>query len=135
MATKRVRRNIQDHEKESKRRHQEIQVNDSMRKTVALNNLMKVRVRKLRKDRLITPLDKQVREIHDQDKIIERIEEFYTELYDSEQSTIIHTDLKEVPGVTAWDAEADTQRQTTSRRKLGNVQRIQYSTLHRIRLS
>ena len=66
---------------------------------------MKVKVRKLRKDRLITPLDKQVREIHDQDKIIERIEEFYTELHDSEQSTIIHTDLKEVPGVTAWDVE------------------------------
>ena len=29
-----------------------------------------------------------------QDKIIERIEEFYTELNDNEQSTIIHTDPK-----------------------------------------
>ena len=36
-------------------------------------------------DRLITLLNKQGREIHDQDKVIERIEEFYTELYDSEQ--------------------------------------------------
>ena len=36
-----------------------------------------------RQTRLIT-LDKQGREIHDQDDIIERIEEFYMELYDSE---------------------------------------------------
>ena len=36
----------------------------------------------------------QDREIRDQDKIIV---EFHTELYDSEQSTIIHTDPKEVP--------------------------------------
>ena len=34
----------------------------------------------LGKDRLVTLIDKQGREIRDQDKIIERIEEFYTEL-------------------------------------------------------
>ena len=51
-------------------------------------------------------MDKQGREIHDQDKIIERIEEFYTELYDSEQSTVIHTDPKEVPQITSWEVEA-----------------------------
>ena len=50
-------------------------------------SLKKVRrTQKLGQDRLITHLDKQGREIHDQDKTIERIEEFYTELYDSEQS-------------------------------------------------
>ena len=35
------------------------------------------------------------REIREQDKIIERIDEFYTELCDSEQNTIIHTNPKE----------------------------------------
>ena len=51
-------------------------------------------------------LDKQGREIYDQDKILERIEEFYTELYDSEQSTIIHTDPKDVPVTISWEVEA-----------------------------
>ena len=37
---------------------------------------------------------------------IDRIEEFYTELYDSEQSTIIHIDQKEVPVITSWEVEA-----------------------------
>ena len=50
------------------------------------------RTQKLDQDRLITLLDKQGREIHDQDNFVQRIEEFYTELYDSEQSTINHTD-------------------------------------------
>ena len=70
-------------------------------------SLKKVRrTQKLGQDRLITLLDKQGREIHDQDKIVERIEEFYTELYKSEQSTIIHTDPKEVPEITSWEVEA-----------------------------
>ena len=42
----------------------------------------------------------------DQDKTIARIEEFYTELYDSEQITIIHTDSNEVPQITSWEVEA-----------------------------
>ena len=32
--------------------------------------------------------------------------EFYTELYDSEQSVILHTDRKEVPEITPWELEA-----------------------------
>ena len=55
--------------------------------------------KELGQDRLITLLDKP--EIHDQDKIVERIEEFYTELYDNEQNIIIHTDPKEVPEITS----------------------------------
>ena len=52
---------------------------------VTSKSLRKVRrTQKLDQDRLITHLYKQGREIHDQDKIIERIEEFYTELYESE---------------------------------------------------
>ena len=68
----------------------------------APKSLKKVRkTQKLSQDRLVTLLDKQGREIHDRDKIIERIVEFYTE-----QSTIIHSDPSEVPEVTSWEAEA-----------------------------
>ena len=56
-------------------------------------------IRRTQKLGLITLLDKQDREIHGQDKII-------TELYDSEQSTIIHTNPKDVPEVTSWEMEA-----------------------------
>ena len=60
---------------------------------------------KLDQDRLFRLLDKQGKEIHDQDNIIERIGKFYTELYDSEQNTIIHTNPKEVPDITSWEVE------------------------------
>ena len=74
---------------------------------MASKSLKKVRnTQKLGQDRLITLLDTHGREIHDQDKIIERIEELYTELYDSEQSTILHTDPKEVPEITSSEVEA-----------------------------
>ena len=64
------------------------------------------RTRKLGQDRLTKLLDKQGRDIHVQYKAIKRIEGFYTELYDSEQSTIIHTDPKEIPEITSRDVEA-----------------------------
>ena len=64
------------------------------------------RTQKLCKNTLITLLDKQGREIHDQDKIIERIEEFNTELYESEHRTIIHTDPKYVPAIKPWEVGA-----------------------------
>ena len=70
-------------------------------------SLRKVRrTQKLGLDKLITLIDKQGREIHDQDKIIERIDEFYTELYDSEQSTMVHTDQNDVSDITSWEVEA-----------------------------
>ena len=74
---------------------------------MASKGLKKVRrAQKLGQHRLNTLMDRQGREIHDQDKIIERIEEFYTQLHDSEQSTVIHTDPKEVPQITSWEVEA-----------------------------
>ena len=78
-----------------------------IRETIMASKSLKIvrRTQKLGQDRLITHLDKQGREIHDQDKIIERIEEFYTELYDSEQSITIHTDPKDVPAITSWEVE------------------------------
>ena len=41
---------------------------------------------------MITLLDKQGKEIQEQDKIVERMEEFYSELYDSDQDVTIQTD-------------------------------------------
>ena len=55
---------------------------------------------------MITLLDKQGREIQKQDKIMERIEEFYSELFDSDQAVTIQTDPKEVPPIMAWEVEA-----------------------------
>ena len=75
------------------------------------------RTQKLSQDRLITNLDKQGKEIHHQDKIIEAIDECYTELYDSEQSTIIPTDTNDVSAITSWEEEAalrDMKQQATA---------------------
>ena len=74
---------------------------------MASKSLRKVRrTQKLGLDRLNTLLDKHCRQIHDQDKITERIEEFYTELYDREQSTIIHSDPKGVAEISSWEVNA-----------------------------
>ncbi|KAK2145682.1 hypothetical protein NP493_3881g00003 [Ridgeia piscesae] len=74
---------------------------------MASKSLKRVRrTQMLCQDTLITLLDKQGREIGDQEKIIERIAEFYTELYDSEQNTTYHTDSKDVPQITSWEVEA-----------------------------
>ena len=45
---------------------------------------------------MITLLDKQGMENQEQDKIMARIEEFYSDLYDSDQAVTIQTDPKEV---------------------------------------
>ena len=81
---------------------------DEIRETIeASKSLKKVRrTHSLGKNRMITLLDKQVKEIQEQDKIMERIEEFYSELYDSDQAVTIQTDPKEVPPIMAWKVEA-----------------------------
>ena len=98
---------MQDHQKESKGGHQEIQQRDHTRNGCDIKEPEEKvrRTQKIGRDRLITFLDKQCREIHEQDRIVERIEEFYTGLYDSEQSTIIYTDPKDVPALTSWEME------------------------------
>ncbi len=55
---------------------------------------------------MITLLDKQGKAIQEQDKIMERIEQFYLELYDSDQAVTIQTDPEEVPPIMAWEEEA-----------------------------
>ena len=83
-------------------------IQEIIRETIMTSKSMKKvrRTQRICQDRLITLLDKQGREINDQDNIIKRIEEFSTELYDSEQSTIIHTDPEEVPQIISWEVEA-----------------------------
>ena len=68
---------------------------DEIRETIeATKSLKKVRrTHSLGKNRMITLLDKRGKEIQEQDKIMERIEEFYSELlYDSDQAVTIQTD-------------------------------------------
>ena len=67
---------------------------DEIRETIeASKSLKKVRrTHSLGKTRMITLLDKQGKEIQEQGKIMERIEEFYSELYDSDQAVTIQTD-------------------------------------------
>ena len=50
---------------------------------------------------MITLLDKQGKEIQEQDKIMEQLEELYSELYDSDQTVTIQTDPEEVPSIMA----------------------------------
>ena len=79
---------------------------DEIRETIeASRSLKKVRRRhSLGKNRMI--LDKQGREIQEQDKIMERMEDFYSELFDSDQAVTIQTDPKEVPPIMAWEVGA-----------------------------
>ena len=81
---------------------------DEIRETIeASTSLKKVRrTHSLGKNRMITLLDKQGREIQEQDKIMEPIEEFYSELFDSDQAVTTQTDPKEVPPIMAWEVEA-----------------------------
>ena len=76
---------------------------DEIRETIeASKSLKKVRrTHSLVKNRMITLLDKQGKGIQEQYKIMERIEEFYSELYDSEQAVKIKTDPKDVPPIMA----------------------------------
>ena len=55
---------------------------------------------------MITLLDKQGKEIQEKYNIMERIDEFYSELYDSDQAETIQTDPEEVPPIMAWEVEA-----------------------------
>ena len=64
------------------------------------------RTHNLEKNRMITLLDKHGKEIQEQYKIMERIEEFYSELYDSDQAVTVQTDPEEVPPIMAWEVAA-----------------------------
>ena len=55
---------------------------------------------------MITFLDKQGKEIQEQDNIMDRIEEYYSELYDRDQDVTTQTYPEEVPAIMAWEVEA-----------------------------
>ena len=74
---------------------------------MASKSLKKVRrTHSLGKNRMITLLDKQGKEIQEQYMIMERIEEFSSELYDSDQVVTILPYPEEVPPIMAWEVEA-----------------------------
>ena len=50
-------------------------------------------------------METQGKEIQEQDKIMTRIEEFYSE-FDGEQAVTIQTDPEGVPPIMAWEVEA-----------------------------
>ena len=94
--TKKVRKDIRKHNL------------DEIRETIeASKSLKKVRrTHSLGENRMITQLDKQGKEIQEQDKIMARIEEYYSELYDSDKAVTIQTVPEEVPPIMAWEVEA-----------------------------
>ena len=96
---------------------------DEIRETIeASKSLKKVRrTHNLGKNRMITLLDKHGKEIQEQDKIMERIEEFDSELYDSDQAVTIQTDPEEVPPIMAWEVE-DALRKMKNGKEAGKDQ-------------
>ena len=88
--------------KEEIRKHNQYTIRKTIETSKSLNKVRRTHI--LGQNRLITLLDNQGREIQDQDKILERIEEFYTKLYDSDQTVTILTDPRKVPSVTTIEA-------------------------------
>ena len=78
-----------------------------------------------------TVLDKQCKEIQEQDKIMERIEEFYSELYDSDQDVTIQTHPEEVPPIMTWEVEA-TLRKMKNGKEAGKDQERELKRHHEL---
>ncbi|XP_013384832.1 uncharacterized protein LOC106154858 [Lingula anatina] len=64
----------------------------------------------LGQDRMLTLLDKDENELTTQDQILERVEEFYGELYDSNKGIEISTKACDLPDITAWEVESAVQK-------------------------
>ena len=80
---------------------------DEIRETLeASKSLKKVRRTQPRKNQMITLLDKPGKEIQEQDRTMEPIEEFYSELYHSDEAVTIQTYPEQVPPIMAWEVEA-----------------------------
>ena len=88
-----------------------------IRETIeASKSLTKVRrTHSLGKNRMITLLDKQGKEIKEQDKIMARIEEYLkSELYDSDQAVTIQMDPEEVAYYQSWHGSGAANTHNTS---------------------
>ena len=82
---------------------------DELRETIEASKCLKKvrRTYNLGKNRMITLLDKQGNAIQEQYKIMERLEQFDSELYyDSDQAVTIQTYPEEVPPIMACEVEA-----------------------------
>ena len=101
--------------KEDIRKHNLDEIRETIEASKSLKNVR--RTHSLGKNRMITLLDKQGREIQEQDKIMERIEEFYSELFDSDQAVTIQTDPKEVPPIMAWEVEAALRKMKNGKKR------------------
>ncbi len=88
---------IQKKAKEDIRKHTLYEIRKTIEASESLKNVKTTH--SLGKNRMITLLDKQGKEIEEQDKIMKRIEEFYSEIYDSDQAVTIQPDPKEVPPI------------------------------------
>ncbi|XP_013383867.1 uncharacterized protein LOC106154146 [Lingula anatina] len=64
----------------------------------------------LGQDRMLTLLDKDENELTTQDQILERVEEFYGELYASNKEIEISTKACDLPDITAWEVESAVQK-------------------------
>ena len=110
---------IKKEAKEDIRKHNLDEIRETIEASKSLKNVR--RTHSLGKNRMITLLDKQGREIQEQDKIMEQIEEFYSELFDSDQAVTIQTDPKEVPPIMAWEVEAALKKMENGK-EAGNDQ-------------
>ena len=97
---------------------------DEIRETIeATKSLKKVRrTHSLGKNGMIRLLDKQGKEIQQQHKIMERIEELYSELYNSDQALTIQTDPEEVPPIMAREVEAALRKKKLNGKEAGKDQ-------------
>ena len=71
---------------------------------------------------MITLLDKQGKEIQEQDNIMERLEEYNSELYDSDQTVTIQTDPEEVPSIMAREQVEAALRKMKNWKEAGKYQ-------------
>ena len=86
---------------------------DEIRETiVASMSLKKVRRTHSVGKHRITLMDKQGEVIQEQDNIMERIDKFYSELYDSDEAVTIQTDPEEVPPIMAWEVVSALRKMT-----------------------
>ena len=77
------------------------------------------RTETLGQDTQVTLPDERYREIRNLDEIIERIEELYNELYDSEQRGTI-TMTRKIPEITHWEVEAALRDDLKNRKASSN---------------
>ena len=109
-------RTIKKKAREATRKHNFDEIRETIDTSKSLNKVR--RTHSLGTNLMITLLDKYGKEIQEQDKIMGRIEEFYSELYDSDQAVTIQTDHKEVPPIMTWEVDTSLMKMKKKREKI-----------------